>query len=159
MVNRDGLELGARQQTILVVEDEAWVRLDAAEFLRGGGYCVQEAANAGEAMESLQSNLTVDLLFTDINLGTGMNGIELALWALANLPRVKVLVTTGDTLKVVFPRVLGMILPKPYAYSDLLGRVKEALTCEHIGSSSPQILQRRRKQRLSATTGFHSRFR
>ena len=30
-------------------------------------------------MDALQSEFTVDLLFTDINLGRGMNGIELAL--------------------------------------------------------------------------------
>jgi len=56
-----------------------------------------------------------------------MNGIELALWSLANLPRVKIVVTTGETLKTVLPRVLGVILPKPYAYSDLLERVKHVL--------------------------------
>jgi len=49
------------------------------------------------------------------------------MWTLANLPRVKILVTTGDTLKTVFPRVLGVILPKPYACNDLLERVKHAL--------------------------------
>jgi hypothetical protein len=48
-------------------------------------------------------------------------------WALANLPRLKILVTTGDTLKNVLPGVLGKILPKPYALSDLLRRVKYAL--------------------------------
>jgi CheY-like chemotaxis protein len=114
-------------QAILIVEDEALVRLDAAEFLRQGGYRVHETANASDAMESLQSKFTVDLLFTDINLGEGMNGIDLALWALANLPRVKILVTTGETLKAVFPQVLGTILAKPYADSDLLERVKLAL--------------------------------
>jgi CheY-like chemotaxis protein len=127
MENRGGSELGASPQTILFVEDEGLVRLDGAEFLRQGGYHVHEAANATQAMDALQSKLPVDLLFTDINLGKGMNGIELALWAVANLPRVKVLVTTGDTLKTVFPRALGMILPKPYAYSDLLARVRDAL--------------------------------
>jgi CheY-like chemotaxis protein len=111
----------------LVVEDEALVRVDAAESLRQGGYRVNEAANASEAMDSLQSEFPVDLLFTDINLGKGMDGIELALWALANLPRLKILVTTGDTLKNVLPGVLGKILPKPYALSDLLGRVRHAL--------------------------------
>jgi CheY-like chemotaxis protein len=111
----------------LIVEDEALVRVDAADFLRQGGYRVHEAANASYAMESLQSKFTVDLLFTDINLGKGMSGIELALWALANLPGGKILVTTGETLKAVFPRVLGVILPKPYAYSDLPERVKHAL--------------------------------
>ena len=103
------------------------VRVGAAEFLRQGGYRVHEAVNASEAMDLLQSAFTVDLLFTDINLGKGMNSIELALWALANLPRLKILVTTGDTLKTVFPRALGAILAKPYAVSDLLGRVKHAL--------------------------------
>ena len=127
MENRGGPESGAVRHAILIVEDEALVRLDAADFLRQGGYRVQEVANASDAVESLQSKFIVDLLFTDISLGKGMNGIELALWALANLPRIKILVTTGDTLKGGFPEVLGKILPKPYATSDLLERVQHAL--------------------------------
>jgi CheY-like chemotaxis protein len=122
MANRGGLELGALPQTILVVEDEAWVRLDATELLRDSGYCAQEAANANEALHSLQSKFTVDLLFTDINLGNGMNRIELVFWALANLPRVKVLVTTEDP-----PLALGTILAKPYQFSVLLERVQDTL--------------------------------
>jgi hypothetical protein len=59
--------------------------------------------------------------------GEGLDGIQLALWALANIPRVKILVTTGDTLKNVLPVVLGEILQKPYALSDLLKRVQHAL--------------------------------
>jgi CheY-like chemotaxis protein len=109
MENRGGSEFGAVPQIILIVEDEALVRVDAAEYLRDGGFCVHEATTASEAMDALQSEFTVDLLFTDINLGRGINGIELALWALANLPRLKILVTTGDTLKTVFPRALGTI--------------------------------------------------
>jgi CheY-like chemotaxis protein len=127
MENRGGSEFGAVPQIILIVEDEALVRVDAAESLRQGGYRVHEAANASEAMDSLQSEFSVDLLFTDINLGKGMNGIELALWALAILPSLKILVTTGDTLKNVLPRALGTILAKPYALSDMLRRVKHAL--------------------------------
>jgi CheY-like chemotaxis protein len=127
MENQGGPESGAVRQVILIVEDEALVRLEAADFLRTGGYRVQEAANASDAVKSLQSKFTIDLLFTDINLGKGMNGIELALWALANLPRIKILVTTADTLKNVIPGVLGRILPKPYSSSDLLERVQHAL--------------------------------
>jgi CheY-like chemotaxis protein len=127
MENRGGSEFGAVPQIILIVEDEALVRLDAADFLRQGGYCIQEAANASDAMEALRSKFNVDLLFTDINLGKGLDGIQLALWALANIPRVKILVTTGDTLKNVLPLVLGKTLQKPYALSDLLKRVQHAL--------------------------------
>jgi CheY-like chemotaxis protein len=127
MDNGRGPESDAVRQAILIVEDEALVRWDAADFLRQGGYCVQEAANASDAMESLKSTFNVDLLFTDINLGKGIDGIQLALWARANLPRVKILVATGDTLKNVLPGVLGQILPKPYALSHLLERVQHAL--------------------------------
>jgi CheY-like chemotaxis protein len=126
-MDREDSERGVHPQIILIVEDEALVRLDAAEFLRDGGYGVHEAANASDAMGLLQSEITVDLLFTDINLGKGLNGIELALWALGNLPRLRILVTTGDILKNIIPRVLGTVLMKPYTDSELLGRVKHAL--------------------------------
>jgi hypothetical protein len=49
----------------------------------------------------------IDLLFTDINLGKGMNGVELAEWALTQHPRMAVLVTTGGTLTTGFPLALG----------------------------------------------------
>jgi CheY-like chemotaxis protein len=127
MANSEASEQDVRPQIILIVEDEALVRLDAAECLRGGGYGVHEARNATDAMDLLRSESIVDLLFTDINLGKGLNGIELALWALGNLPRLKILVTTGETLKAVIPRVLGTILMKPYADDELLERVKHAL--------------------------------
>ena len=77
----------------------------------------------------MRNLLTIDLLFTNINLGKGINGIELALYGASSgfLPSLKILVTTGDTLKNVLPRALGTILAKPCAVSDLLGRVKHAL--------------------------------
>jgi two-component system, response regulator PdtaR len=71
METRSGTESSAVRHAILIVEDEALVRLDAADFFRQGGYRVQEVANATDAMQSLQSEFIVDLLFTDINLGKG----------------------------------------------------------------------------------------
>jgi CheY-like chemotaxis protein len=127
MANRETSEHGANPQIILIVEDEALARLDAAELLRDGGFGVREAANASEAMDFLRSELCVDLLFTDINLGKGLNGIELAMWALGNLPGLKILVTTAEILKTILPRALGTILLKPYTDSQLLERVRHAL--------------------------------
>jgi CheY-like chemotaxis protein len=120
-------EFGAVPQIVLIVEDEALIREDAAEALRLSGYRVHEAANASDAMDSLRSDFIVDLIFTDINLGKGLDGIELALLALVKLPRLKILVTTGGALKNVLPVVMGKILPKPYSVGDLLLRVKHAL--------------------------------
>jgi CheY-like chemotaxis protein len=127
METRGSPEFGAGRHAILIVEDEALVRLDAADFLSQGGYRVQEAANASDAMVSLQSECIFDLLFTDINLGKGLDGIERALWALAKLPHLKVVITTGGALKDLLPEALGKILTKPYSSTDLLVRVKRAL--------------------------------
>ena len=102
----DSSHIHAPAETILFVEDEALVRMDMAEFLRECGYRVHEAANANEAIEALQSKFAVDLVFTDINLGEGMNGLELAGWTLSNRPGVKVLVTTGTSRVEVPPKSL-----------------------------------------------------
>jgi CheY-like chemotaxis protein len=113
-------------QVILVVEDEALVRMDTVDSLREGGYFVQEAADAREAINSLQSR-AIDLLFTDINLGKGMDGVELAVWALTDRPGIRVLVTTGAGRNAL-PQALEPILAKPYTVVELLKRVREALS-------------------------------
>jgi CheY-like chemotaxis protein len=123
----DSSPIHAPAETILFVEDEALVRMDMAEFLRECGYRVHEAANANEAIEALQSKFAVDLVFTDINLGEGMNGLELAVWTLSHRPGVKVLVTTGTSRIEVPPEVIESLLAKPYTGRDLLDRVKQAL--------------------------------
>ena len=114
-------------ETILFVEDEALVRMDMAEFLRECGYRVHEAANASEAVEALQSKFAVDLVFTDINLPEGMDGLELAEWVFTNRPGVRVVVTTGGAPRTEIPRSVEPLLAKPYTGRDLLDRVKRAL--------------------------------
>ena len=123
----DSSHIHAPAETILFVEDEALIRMDMAEFLRECGYRVHEAANANEAIEALQSKFAVDLVFTDINLGEGMNGLELAAWTLSNRPGVKVLVATGTSRIEDPPEVIESLLAKPYTGRDLLDRVKQAL--------------------------------
>ena len=116
-------------ETILFVEDEALVRMDMAQFLRECGYHVYEAATAKEAIKALQAKFVIDLVFTDINMPGGMDGLELCEWALNARPGVKVLVTTGDASRMVdIPQTIGPIFAKPYTGRDLLDRVRQALT-------------------------------
>jgi CheY-like chemotaxis protein len=101
--------------------------MDMAEFLRERGYGVREAATANEAIEALQAEFVVDLVFTDINLPEGMNGLELAVWTLRHRPGVKILVTTGDASRMAdVPQTA--FLAKPYTGRDLVDRIKDALT-------------------------------
>jgi CheY-like chemotaxis protein len=127
MANIPVPERSAPPETVLFVEDEALIRMDMAEFLRECGYRVHEAANASEAVQALESKFAVDLVFTDINLPQGMNGLELAEWIFANRPGVKVVITTGGATRTKIPENAGLLLAKPYTGRDLLSRVKQAL--------------------------------
>jgi DNA-binding response OmpR family regulator len=144
MANQGDVKMSGRPRVILIVEDEPLVRLDVAESLHQAGYNVFEAANSGEAMDLLRVT-PVDLLFTDISLGKGMNGVELALWALANSPRLKALLTTGERMNAAIPPALGPVLAKPYRVDELLNRVEYALRdLAQSGSASVSHSYRRR---------------
>jgi CheY-like chemotaxis protein len=127
MTNDAMPEHPAPPETILFVEDEALVRMDMAEFLRECGYRVHEAANAKEAVQALESKFAVDLVFTDINLPEGMDGLELAEWVFNNRPGVRVLVTSGGAPRSDIPRTIKPVLVKPYTGRDLLDRIRQEL--------------------------------
>ena len=65
-------------ETILVVEDDDAVRAFSTDVLREQGYRVLEAPNAGAALEILDRQQDVRLLFTDIGLPGVMNGRQLS---------------------------------------------------------------------------------
>lgn len=83
------------QETILVVEDETDVRTIASRFLSAVGYRVVTATSAREAMDVLIANPEVDLLFSDVVLGSGMDGMELAHEARRIRPELAVLLASG----------------------------------------------------------------
>ncbi len=61
----------------LVVEDEPMTRMFAADAISGVGVKVYEASDAGEALQILGEHPKLDLLFTDIELAAGMDGLAL----------------------------------------------------------------------------------
>ena len=117
---------GAPPETILFVEDEIFVRLDMAEFLRQCGYRVAESVSVTEAIEALKAKLAIDLVITDIRLSGAADGRELARWVGENRPGVRVLLTSafrkedGDIEGVTY-------LTKPYTGRALLDCVKNLL--------------------------------
>jgi len=115
----------ATQSTILVVEDEPMIRLVLAEVLTRLGYVVLEAPNAEAAQTMLDARQGIDVLFTDIMLGRGINGIELAAWTRAHHPGTRIAYTTGawDVSKLTDAPVLR----KPYAYKDLDSELRRLL--------------------------------
>src|SRR5712671_256882 len=80
--------------TILVVEDEVIIRMVISAYLRDCGYKVVEAANADEAVIVLQNpDITVEVVFSDIEMPGSMDGFALARWVRANRPGLDVILT------------------------------------------------------------------
>jgi len=118
-------------ETVLVVEDEADVREIAVAFLRSLGYKVIAASDAGSALAALAQHADIDLLFSDVVLGTGMNGVELAHEARHRRPGLPVLLTSGyeHSAQESGNRSAGdfVLLQKPYRREDLSAELRRIL--------------------------------
>jgi CheY-like chemotaxis protein len=115
--------------SILVVEDEVLVRLVIADYLRECGYRVYEAVNASEAVAMLQDpEVTVDIVFSDVQMSGGMDGFALSRWIRANKPDVQVILTSGVERSANIAATLceaGPLLEKPYPPQDVVDRIKQ----------------------------------
>jgi CheY-like chemotaxis protein len=118
----------APMTTVLVVDDEPEVRLVAAEVLQDSGYDVVEAAGPSQALERLEHEPDIALLFTDIVM-PGMSGFELARRAKALRPALRVLFTSGYVRDMPSDRDSGhdRLLKKPWRARQLEDEVRHVL--------------------------------
>ncbi len=115
-------------ETILVVEDDAEVRLFAVNALRGLGYQTVQAADAAIALQLLETTPEIALLFTDIVMPGQMDGVKLATEAQRRYPDLPVLYTSGYTEHALIGnghQVEGVdVLLKPYRKADLGKKIR-----------------------------------
>ena len=113
---------------VLVVEDEALTRMDAADAIASAGFPTHEAADAAEALRALEDHSAIRLVFTDINMPGEMDGIELAKRVCTSDPSMSLIVTSGavELGDEQLPGS-GTFLPKPYTPQRLLRLVEEKL--------------------------------
>ncbi|MGN7916081.1 PAS domain S-box protein [Lysobacter sp. 22409] len=118
-------------ETVLVVEDDGAVRNIAVAFLRSSGYRVLAVASAEAALQHLSDDESIALLFSDVMLGEGMNGKELAIAARGLRPRLPILLTSGyETDAAAEPATTAEafeLLRKPYRREQLAAAVARAL--------------------------------
>jgi CheY-like chemotaxis protein len=121
-----GRDAQGRGAAILVVEDEALIRMVIADHLRDLGYEVAETRSADEAVALLEKGRDVDLVFSDVNLPGAMNGIDLARWLRAHRPAMPVLLTSGAIAVQDMPADLrgscDLVL-KPYDIEEVARRI------------------------------------
>jgi CheY-like chemotaxis protein len=111
-------------QTVLVVEDEIFVRCAVGEFLRTCGMHIIEAANAAEAIRVLASGTEIDLLFSDVQMPGFIDGIGLTRWIALQHPSIKVILTSGPAERAWGSAAGCIVLPKPYDHHDLEAKIR-----------------------------------
>ena len=118
------------QETILVVEDEVLIRIAISEYLRSCGYKVIEAANSDEAIIVLQDpEITIDVVFSDIEMPGSMDGFALSQWIRANRTDIEVILAGS------VPRAVSAAsdlcdegpLPKPYEPQVVVDRIRRLI--------------------------------
>lgn len=112
--------IGDAAGRVLIVEDEALVRLSARAEIEAAGFKVYEANNADEAIRILEANSDIELVFTDVDMPGSMDGVKLAHCVRERWPPVKIIVTSG--FKHVTPDQLpsgSIFLGKPYVFEQL----------------------------------------
>ncbi len=121
----------ARGETILVVEDDDGVRDLAVTLLTDLGYSVLDAVDGQSALEVMERDQSIDLLFLDLVMPGGLSGADVAREAQRRAPDIKVLFTTGYTAHAVQQRsrlpAHTPLLPKPYTKADLAQQLRELL--------------------------------
>ena len=114
---------------LLLVEDDDLVRDTVALMLEEEGFEVIEASDARQALGLIDGGLDVMAMLTDIDLGAGPSGIELADALHRMRPDLRVIFITGRTGSLA-GRVMDdreAVLPKPFA-SEALSRIVRRMT-------------------------------
>jgi CheY-like chemotaxis protein len=105
---------------VLVVDDEAIIRMNATDMLADAGYSTFEAAGAEDALAEIVRHPEISVLFTDINMPGRYDGLELARRVHAYRPDIRLILTSGRAppLPDEIPDA-GRFLSKPYDQASL----------------------------------------
>lgn len=111
---------------VLIVEDEALIRMGAVQMVEDAGFSVVEACNADEAIKILESRKDIRAVFTDINMSGSMDGWKLAHAIRDSWPPLHLILTSGAFLpgEQKLP-ARGLFISKPYTAEQITAALQE----------------------------------
>jgi two-component system NtrC family sensor kinase len=133
--------VGAKRHagTVLLVEDNADVAEVAKAYFEQLGYKVKLAASAQAGLDLVEHERGIDLVFSDILMPGGMNGLELADVIRRRFPKIAVLLTTGYSSSAQDAVRQGFaVLQKPYD----LAALERALHTAHRATAGQPATER-----------------
>lgn len=117
------------REEILVVDDEPLLRMVLVDLFEDAGFRVEEAGDAGEALELLKAHPSIRIVVTDIQMPGSMDGLRLANYIHDAYPPIALIVCSG----AVSPQGSALpqsaiFMPKPVDHALLLRTVEEMLS-------------------------------
>jgi two-component system, response regulator PdtaR len=111
---------------VLVVEDDALLRMHAAEMIEEAGFKVLEADGADEAIRMLESRADIRIIFTDIDMPGSMNGLKLAHAVANRWPPIRIVATSGHfQVRDGDLPMGGRFIAKPYRATQIISALCE----------------------------------
>ena len=121
-------------EKVLVVDDEPELLEVTKTFMEDMGFDVISASNGNDGIKALKKHPDTNLLFTDIVMPGGMNGVKLAKRARNEVPGIKVLYMSGYTDSMERPINIGEqgsnFIQKPFAMKALSTKIRSVLDQE-----------------------------
>jgi CheY-like chemotaxis protein len=116
----------SEKPTVLVVEDEPLLRMAGADIVESAGFEVVEAANATEAVQILESRPDIRVVFSDIDMPAGLDGMKLAAIIRDRWPPIEIILVSGHgkPAAVDLP-ARTLFFPKPYVEADIVAAIRK----------------------------------
>ena len=117
--------IAASQPYVLVVEDEFFSRMHAADLVEAAGYRAIEVSNADEAIAILEARKDIRIVFTDIDMPGSMDGLKLARAIRDRWPPIELILTSGhfDVPEGDIPE-RGLFFSKPYRDNEIVSALR-----------------------------------
>jgi DNA-binding NtrC family response regulator len=118
----------AYQQTVLVVEDELFIRMSAVGALQDEGFLVLEAKNSAEALDVLARHSETSVLMTDVRMPGLMDGLALVAQVHIDHPAIRSIVVSGNaTAQQARNAGASGFVAKPYFAQTMVQAVRDVL--------------------------------
>ncbi len=119
------IPIDRKRAVVLVAEDEPLLRMMAVDLVEEAGFEAAEAADATEAIEILESRADVRIVFSDIDMPPGLDGLGLAALIRRRWPPIAVILTSGKLRPRTDEMPMGgVFFSKPYREVDVLATMR-----------------------------------
>jgi CheY-like chemotaxis protein len=111
---------------VLVVEDEPLLRMAGADMVENAGFDVVEAANATEAVQILESRPDIRIVFSDIDMPMGLDGMKLAAIIRDRWPPIEIILVSGhvEPSEHDLPH-RTVFFSKPYKETEVVAQIRK----------------------------------